>query len=222
MVQSRIAKLVAADYLTLRHERMFVFLFVLMTALSAIISGRSPWFLLLFGLFPVMNFIGYTFAFDSQGADRLFASLPVRRRDIVRARYLGAGVVVLSLVTASYLLNALLSLLAPKAVLRIPGSFFAYFALLFALVAGIMLPVYFRVGVVKARAALMLVYVAPAVLAGIFLRLGGGVLGPAPSTAGNFLPPLPPPLLVFLPLLALLLLALSLRLSRRYYQAREL
>jgi ABC-type transport system involved in multi-copper enzyme maturation permease subunit len=215
-------RLVGKDLFVLKHERIFVLLFTVAILFVAVAAGNSPWTMMFFGLFPIIIYISYTFSQDYRGAERLYASLPVRRSEIVVARYAGTFSIAVAILSVSYLLNLIGVRALPNVVHPLPVEFAAYFVALYALVCAASLPVYFRVGVVKARAVMLLLYMLPGVVGGALIGLKSGDVPAALGGLTRF-PPVVSPWIVFLiPLLALAALAGSAPLSVRFFRRRDI
>jgi hypothetical protein len=224
-MRSRVLSLLRKDAIVLKHERMLFFSYAVVVPIAALVWAGNPWFTLLFGMMPVLNYCAYVFSFDHKyGAERFIVSLAVRRKDVVLARYANIALLTLAILLLMYLINAAAMLAVPALSRPMPlglGVFFLAFA---SVSVAVSLPLFFRLGYMKGRLFLTLLVMLPAVAGGVLTGIQGFSGSRSLGSALSFMRggSLSPAAAVFLVAASLAALGLSVPLSVRFYRMKEL
>jgi ABC-type transport system involved in multi-copper enzyme maturation permease subunit len=227
-MRNRVMSLMARDFRVMRSERAFALSFFGLLTFSVLLASFSPLFSgLLITVVLVTTYTLNTFSLDEKyHTERFTASLPVRRRDIVLARY-AAGLILTAFVLAlASAANALLTILGHPASRPIP---FGYMAVLVAIICGfcaVSLPFCFRLGYSKARAVMKVFYLGLFIATGILVGLNASTVTLTSLTAmlsfpaAHFL--VPPVTCAILLAAAMGAWMLSFLTSARMYERRDL
>lgn len=163
-----IINLVRRDLYILMSVKMTGFMVLFFLIMSVVtVSSLNPLSMLFLYLF-ILSFIVNVFQLEEIYRTEIFyASLPVRRSDIVVARYIGAALITGIYILVIYCTNALMLCLNIRDVQPIPASYCVNVLLILALTTSITYPLYFRFGFTRAKAALMMLIMAAGVALGI-------------------------------------------------------
>lgn len=166
-------KLIRKDFRSLWSEKIAASLFVALLAMSAIMASSLSFSSLLLVFFTTSVYILNVFALEEKfRTERFFASLPVRRGDIVLARYGGVMAIAGAYFAVAYFANAV-SILAGKPEARpIPLGYCATVLAILAFFTSFTLPFYFRLGLARARTITTLLVVVPMTWGGLLIGLG--------------------------------------------------
>ena len=161
--------LMRRDLVAVKGFRAFwIYLFFLLFAVP--VSQSNPPFAALFALFPVLLYVSYIFSSDQRyNVERFFASLPVRRRDIVFSRYAAIFLGQVGILTFIYLAGAILAALGVPRFKPLSLNLAAFSAAVFCVAFGIALVLYFALGDLKARISMMILVMVPSLLGSWFL-----------------------------------------------------
>lgn len=237
-MRKAISALVAKDFSCFLRERRTL-VSVLVMALLCPMLGSNPFFAVMFSVFPAYTMATLLFSYDEKyGADRFFASLPVSRASMVIARY--GGVLLAALAGLAISCGSdLLFLALGSGVKPFGGLFFLSFAAFFTVNVSLIIPLYYKVGIAKARIVSLLLMMVPGMAGGALigwnqmmpgatLSVPGAASGTSVSgalaSAGSVFSTLRMPGFVFPAVLAgcLAVLAASALVSVRIFRAKEL
>jgi ABC-2 type transport system ATP-binding protein len=224
---SRVISLLAKDLVALRSERSAALTFILMMVVSPLLASSPAIATLIFTVYVLSMCCIQAFSIDEKyHTERFTASLAVRRREIVMARYAGTLVVMAAYFILAFFVNALEIVLRNRLIHPIPLGYCAMLVASVMVVTALSFPFYFRLGVMKARLVTIALYILPVMLVGI----GGGlgiVSGSFPSLAVLSRPS--PSLFSISPLASgiivgagLLLWLASIPITVRLYETRDL
>ena len=148
-----IINLMYRDYYAFWNHKIFrtsilFFPYVLTGPLFKIYDFTLLWMAtLIFGLirFSVIN----VFIFEMKsGTEKFFASLPVRRMDLVLTRYFEVIVITVLILILGYFSNTI-SRVFGRPDLQLPVAYYATVSIIFSLVASFSLPFYFKYDAIK-------------------------------------------------------------------------
>jgi len=226
-MRNSISALVAKDFFCfLREPRMLVSTLI-MVLLCPLLSS-NPFFVVMFCVFPSYTMTTLLFSYEEKyGTDRFFASLPVSRTAMVAARY--GGVFLAALAGLAIACGSDLALVALGSGAKPFGDlFFLSFTAFFTVNVSLIIPLYYKVGIAKARIASLVLMMIPAMAGGAMVGMDKMLPGAAESnalaSAGALFSTLRLPGFV-LPLVmtaCLAVLAASLLVSARIFEAKEL
>jgi len=166
-----IINLVRRDLYILMSVKTAGFTFLLFLILSVVtVSSLNPLSLFFLYLF-IYIYIQNVFQLEETFRTEIFyASLPVRRRDIVIARYICVAIITIIYILSIYCTNALMLFLNIKDVQPIPVTYCVNVLLTLAITTSITYPLYFRLGITRAKAASNM-------LIGVVTAVAGAALG---------------------------------------------
>jgi ABC-2 type transport system permease protein len=213
-----ISNLVRKD-IRLQKRTIFFMLFFIIMLLFSFSSGAnttytSPYITVSIGgaIFWIMSVCSYEGFYKM---DRLFASLPISRAQLVYARYASGVLTIINVIAISGIFGGLLTLFAIRPASFIISwvdalaSFFGASILLFGY-----LPVYFKLGYLRSRMVNIAVFAVLGALI-VLVSLLVDSLGLSTTTTPTFI-------LILAIVLWAALAFLSVRLSVRFYQKRAL
>jgi hypothetical protein len=211
------------DFRVLSSERMLAVSFFVGLAITALVASSLTIVGAGLAFFLVFSYTIYLFSIEEKyHAERFFASLAVKRRDLVIARYLNGLVIVAVFLALAYPVNAvLLRTGVPAGVPAAHPITIGYVSLILAAVAvsaAISLPAFFKLGFTKARVFITLIYIVPFV-GGSFLMGISSTIGIDPSST---IFSMDPPASLLIAAGALVLWAASIPLAVRLYGSRDL
>lgn len=221
---NRIAHFVYLDYCTIKpyKQSFYILVFVALVMGIVIKSISSLPGIIMMGLLLTMSFPFSVV--EKNGMDTLYATLPIKRKNVVTGRYVFVLCVEIFGVVFALLLSAALSAIFSVG-LNITETLFSLCLLsaAFSLVVSLQYPIYFKLGYTKAQ---VFAYI-PLLITFLFVAIGPTLLeNLAPLSAVDILWKgiLASPYLMYaLPVAAgLLVLALSCALSRRLYANRDI
>lgn len=173
---SRILNLMMKDFLVLRHQRVAVASICILDLFAALVSSSNVATSTLVGLMALLSYSTFSFSLDLKyEADRFFASLAVKRRDMVLARYGNIAFLTIFFLAFAYLLNALLTMLHLSTVQPLPVGFAAFYLVIVVAVFALYLPLYFKFGFLNSRYLVFLIYLLPGVVVMVLIGLKGGL-----------------------------------------------
>jgi ABC-type transport system involved in multi-copper enzyme maturation permease subunit len=180
----------------------------------ASLASSPPATALVMWMFTAILAFGPLAVEESQGTEALWNSLPVRRSDVVVARYLSA------------LFGVVLGLVVAWAFARVPVAFCGLTFAWLTLVISLFLPCYFRCGIGRGIAVFALLslglLVVMAVVGGLILRHAGGPPEQAPELVASWIRARAAWIGAALALAMLPITAASAVLSVRFYERRDL
>jgi hypothetical protein len=188
-MRNRIVNLMVKDFRVLLSEKMMAITSIVMFVFCALFGSSLTIAGLLITFYMISMCTLYTFALEEKyHSERFFASLAVKRRDVVTARYMNGLAVTAAYLAIAFLLNAIF-LLAGVPIAR-PITL-GYVTLLLAVVAvssAISMPLYFKFGYARARVLTILVYIVPMAGGGLLTGFSAGT-GIMPSLSGSMTAP---------------------------------
>jgi hypothetical protein len=226
-LRSQIANLMRKDFRVLRSEKGMSLTFFAGLALSALITATFTVYGLFIAFYFVSMYVQFAFSFDEKyNTERFFASLAVKRRSMVIARYLDGLVAAAAYLALSCLVNAGELLLRNPAVGPMPFGYVSLFLAVVALFSAISFPLYFKLGIVRARVITLFFLALPMVVGGGLVGMSSLTgyarsLANALSTRSGFFS-LPLPLCLLIAAGALTLWAASIPLAVHFYESRDL
>jgi len=223
-MRDSISALVAKDLSCfLREPRTLVSSLVM--ALLCPLLGSNPFFAVMFCVFPAYTMATLLFSYDEKyGTDRFFASLPVSRAAMVAARY--GGVVLAALAGLAIATASDFAFLALRSGAKPFGRlFFLSYTAFFTVNVSLIIPLYYKVGIAKARVASLVLMMVPAMVGGAMVGWGQMVpgtaaLASASSVFSSFR--MPGFVLPAVVVAAAGILVLSALISIRIFEAKEL
>ncbi len=225
---NRIAALMGKDFRSLLNERMTAGMFLLLLVLSAFMAPSLSFTGLGLAFYAVSIFILFTFSLEEKfRTARFFASLPVRRRDVVAARYGSVIAMTLVFIALALIMDVILIAAGNPNARPIPLGYCAMALALVSFFTSFSLPFYFKFGMAeKARIVTILIIVIPVTLGGAAMGVGNaGVSAPFVKTVQEFTAnPYPRDIPASLILIgaAILLWVVSFPVSVRLYAGRDL
>ncbi len=224
---NNILSLILKDLCALWSERMMGLMFVCLLAIGAVFASYQDFPSLLFVFMTVSVYIMNVFSLEEKfRTERFMASLPVRRRDIVLARYGGILAIAAVYFVVAYLANVISILIGRPGVRLIPLGYCSTVILILGFTASFTFPFYFKFGMTKAKTVtnlLVTVLMALGVVV-MTLRQGGGS-NQARRTISAFLnSPFPRdlPHTLLLMCVAILLLGVSIPVAVALYSRKDL
>lgn len=185
---NNILNLIRKDFCSLWNEKLSACMFVAMLVISAVFASSPSFSSLVFVFFTASSYILNVFSLEEKfRTERFFASLPVRRRDIVLARYGGILAIAGAYFVVAYLANAVSifvgsewehKLLGKTVVRPIPLGYCTSVLVILALISSFTFPLYFKLGLAKAKTILSLFLM-------VFMALSGVLLISRPSGGSN-------------------------------------
>lgn len=149
---NNIVSLIRKDFGALWSEKTTGRMFVALLAMSAIFASSRNFSSLLFVLLTASTYILNVFNLEEKfRTERFFASLPVRRREIVLARYGGVLAIAGAYFALAYLANAVAILAGKTGARPISLGYCASVLVILAVITSFTFPLYFRFGVAKAK-----------------------------------------------------------------------
>lgn len=149
-----IINLIRRDFYTLWAEKgIGVAVFIPLIVVSPV-APAWKFFTLIFLPILIQLYSNNTFMLEEKyRAVRFFASLPVRRRDIVLSRYLGVIVLVAFHLVLAYSCNLAFKL-SGMLKFQLPPGYFALIFIIVSLLTSLSFPFYFKFGAAKAMTGL--------------------------------------------------------------------
>ena len=174
-MRSRVVRLLSKDFITLRREPSAAFAGLVMIIVFPLLASAPGIPTLVITVF-VLSMCGVNvFSIEEKyHTERFFASLAVRRREIVLARYAGTLVVEAMYFTLAFFYNGLEIVLGNHLVHPISLGYCALLFAAVALVTAISFPLYFMLGIMKARFVTIVLYIVPVMFVGAVGGLGIG------------------------------------------------
>jgi ABC-2 type transport system permease protein len=224
---NNVLNLIWKDFRALWSEKMSAFMFVGLFAISAIFASSPSFSSLVFVFVTASTYILNVFALEEKfRTERFFASLPVRRRDIVLARYGGVMAIAAAYFAMAYLVNVAFILAGKPGARPIPLGYFATVFAILAFFTSFSLPFYFKLGVAKAKTVTTVLVIVPMTVGVllIVLRPSGGSLPMMKAISAVMSAPFPPDLSRALLTIgaAILLLGVSIPVAAVLYSRRDL
>jgi hypothetical protein len=168
--------LMLMDFKAIRSERatfipiLMSFIFAPLLTVSQTVIG------LIFSLYSISSYAILIFGLEERyHAYRYTASLGVSRRDIVIARYGNTLAMTVIYLACVFLLNTLFIFIGNPAARPIPFSHHAVLIAAVLLFSAMTLPFYFALGLTKARAVILPLWIIPITVPGLFMLLSPGV-----------------------------------------------
>jgi len=223
---NNVLNLIRKDFIALWSEKTTGFLFAALLAISALFASYLTFSSLVFLLLVASTHTLNVFNLDEKfRTERFFASLPVRRRDIVLARYGELLAIAGAYFVMAYLANTA-SILAGKTEAQIPLGYCASVLVVLAFMSSFTYPFFFKRGLSKAKSVttiLLAIFMAPASTM-IFMRPGDGSNQTAKAFLAAMNSPFPRDLLHTLLLIgiAILLWGVSIPVAVALYSRRDL
>jgi ABC-2 type transport system permease protein len=172
---TNILNLIRKDLCALWSEKTMGLMFFALLAISAAFASYLNLSSLAFVLLTVSSYILNVFTLEEKfRTEKFFASLPVRRRDIVIARYGGILAIAGVYFVVAYITNAFAILSGRTEVRPIPLGYCATVLVIMAFLASFTFPFYFKLGIAKSKTITSLL------LAG-FMGLGGTLMALNPA-----------------------------------------
>jgi ABC-2 type transport system permease protein len=222
---SRVWSLIRKDYSSILSEKMTAIVFLVLFTLSAVMTSSLSFAGLGMAFFSISVYVLNVFTLEEKfHTERFFASLPLRRRDIVLARYGGVMAIMVAFFVLAFLWNAVFILTGKSEARPIPLGYCATVILAEAGFTSLSLPLYFKFGMAaKARTVTMLLVVLPMTLVGALYGIGNA--GASLPVMKDFIAnPYPQglPLALLLIGAAILLWGASIKLAVLFYSKRDL
>ncbi len=182
---SNIVNLIWKDFYALWSEKMMGLTFIALLLISAFFASYLNFSSLVFVLITASSYILNMFSLEEKfRTERFFASLPVRRSDIVLARYGGVLAIAGAYFVMAYLANAVYIFagkneFADKTDVRpIPLGYCATVLVILAIITSFTFPFYFKFGLAKAKTITTLLF-------SVFMGLTGVLMFMPPSGGPN-------------------------------------
>lgn len=217
--------LIRREFYALWSEKTMGVMFVALLVFTACFASLINFASLLFLLMTVYYYIQNVFSLDEKYRTELFfASLPVRRGEIVIARYGGVMVIAVVYFTLVYFVNAC-SMLGGKAEKIIPLGYCATALMILSVITSLTFPIYFKFGLARAKNVISFI-LGGTVMAGtmITMHMSEGPNGMLNVFSKALIFPSPQDFLhaLFLIGIAILLLGVSILVSVALYSRRDL
>ena len=219
--------LVYKDFLLQRGGKSIIYLAV-MPIISAFAFSTNILNIILPYIAGSYLYIIYANALDDKyKTEKIFIAMPIGRKKIVGAKYVGMGLYMFGFLIIIGILSFFIRLMIPgfEEMALLSWSIFVQFLSVGCLYYSIFFPLYFRVGYQKSRWANYIAMIASAGLFALLLKATSEMSGETLSSmqaALNYLLTLPEGVWnIILPLLSVGLLYLSFNLSVFYYGKRE-
>lgn len=143
--------LIRRDFCALWSEKTMGVMFVALLVFTACFASLINFASLLFLLMTAYTYIQNVFSLDEKYRTELFfASLPVRRVEIVIARYCGVLAIAVVYFALAYFVNAC-SILGGKAERVIPLGYCATVLMILSVITSLTFPFYFKFGFARAK-----------------------------------------------------------------------
>jgi hypothetical protein len=169
---NNLLSLIGKDFRCLWSEKSNALMLLTLLCMSAAFAAFEGPSSILLTMMAISGFIQNLFMLDEKyRVDKFFASLPIRRRDIVLARYGAIIPPALLYFAIAYLANALIILFGKPGGRMIPLSYCALGFAVLATYTSLTMPFYFRSGISRAKAATMFLMFAPLMGAWVIFRL---------------------------------------------------
>jgi len=150
---SNIVNLIRKDFCALWSEKTMGLTFVGLLVMCAIFASSLTFSSLMFVFLIASSYTLNVFSLEEKfRTERFFASLPVRRRDIVLARYGEIWAIAGAYFVVAYLANAVSILVGKTEVRPIPLGYCATVLVILAFTTSFTFPFYFKLGPAKAKA----------------------------------------------------------------------
>lgn len=167
-----IINLVRRDLNILMSEKMAGFLFLFLLIMSVVTTSHLNYWTMFFLFMLFYSFIQNVFQLEEKYRTEIFyASLPVRRSDIVIARYIGVTVIAGIYILVVYCANALMLYLNIRNAQLIPASYCVNVLVTLALTTSITYPFYFRLGITRAKVVSTIIIIGGGLATGIWAAL---------------------------------------------------
>ena len=154
-----IASLMRKDFCVLCSEKTTGLLFAALLALSAAFAYSLNFSSLVFVMFTASSYIMNIFGLEEKyRTETFFASLPVRRKDIVFARYGEVLAIAAAYFALAYLSNTISFYAGKTAVRLIPIGYCASVLLVLSFISSFTFPFYFKLGLAKAKIVTTLLF----------------------------------------------------------------
>jgi hypothetical protein len=178
---NKVLVLIGKDFRSLWSEKITGLSLLFLLAMSALSASSVTFSGLGIAFFTTSFYIMSVFSLEeSFRTERFFASLPVRRRDMVLARYGGIIAITAAYFALAYAINAVFILAGMPKARPIPIGYCATVLALVAFFSSFALPFYFKFGMAaKARIVTMFLIILP-------MTVGGALIGQ--GNAGASLP----------------------------------
>lgn len=223
---NNIVNLIRKDYRALLSEKLAGIMLIILLVISSV-SASQVNFLGLFLVFITVNsYIPNIFGLEEKyRTEKFFISLPVRRSEIVLARYGEVIVIAGAYIVLAYLANSVLKMFSETDVRSIPAGYWATAIMIVSFVASLIVPFYFKFGRSRAKTLTVLLMVLTGFALSFFVSLGArsGAAGrrttlallksPFPNDAHSSL---------FLMGIAILFLVISIPISVGVYSKKDL
>ncbi len=224
---NNILNLIRKDFCALRSEKPMGPMFVILLVISGIFASYLSLASLVFVLLTASSYILNVFSLEEKfRTERFFASLPVRRRDIVFARYGEIFIIFGAYVIIAYPANAVSIAIGKIETRIIPLGYCAAVLLILAFMTSFTFPIYFKLGLAKAKTVTNLIlglFMAVA-FAMITMRWGEGSYRAPKSISAFMNSPFPHdlPFTLLLITIAILLWGISIPTAVALYSRKEL
>ena len=155
---NNIIKLIHRDYISLLSEKYIGVSILICLILGGFLAPLLKSFNLLFLLIIVSSFVTHLFMLEEKyRAEKYFSSLPVKRSDIVLARYIGVIVMMLLYLILGYSIN-LINIIVGRSDILIPPGYYALVLFITSLLVSIFFPLYFKYGFIKSKLITMTIF----------------------------------------------------------------
>jgi ABC-type transport system involved in multi-copper enzyme maturation permease subunit len=226
-MSSSILSLMAADFQVLWSEKTVLIAFLVSFAFFSVFASSLQVASMLFTVYILTSYTFSVFSLEEKyHAERYIASLPVKRRDVVFARYANTMVVIVVYFILAFLVNIAFLIVKFTPARPIPLEYCAIVFAAACLTSAVCVPSFFRLGITRSRAVIMLVLVIPFMGYGLVMGFGPsiGLLPAQASTATIPITSLPlrPLDSILMAVAALLVWAASIPLSVFLYSRRDL
>jgi ABC-2 type transport system permease protein len=172
-----IINLVRRDFYVILSEKAIGFIFLFILIMSVVTVSRLNLWSMFFLFMLIFFYIQNVFLLEEKYRAEIFsASLPVRRSDLVMARYIGVAAIAGIYILVVYCANALMLYFKVSNIQPIPASYCVNILLTLVLTTSITYPFLFRFGFTKAQTTSRMLIVAVAMVAGGALGARTGVI----------------------------------------------
>lgn len=224
---SNIVSLIRKDFYSLLSEKMLGYMPVVYCLIvSSLFASTASYFSLFIMFVTVTSYIQNVSNLEEKyQTEKAFASLPVRRSEIVFARYSGVMVITCIYIVMAYLTNGVLIFLTKGKTPPIPIGYFASVILIVSLTTSITIPFNFKYGFSKAKTIIIIIYlvlISPLLIES--LEIYGGSHSYIETVLAAFKSPFPNSMVTILlfTCISIMLLGVSICLSVATYSKKDL
>jgi ABC-type transport system involved in multi-copper enzyme maturation permease subunit len=169
---SNILSLIKKDFCALMSEKIMGIMFIILLLMSAMLASLVNFSSLIFLFLVIYAYIQNLFSLDEKyRTEKYYASLPVRRNEMVFARYGGVAAIPAIYLIIAYLANRGFIFFHLKEAQPLPAGYIVLVFLILAFLTSFTLPFYFRFGISKAKGVSVILFMVIGALMSIMFSL---------------------------------------------------